>query len=172
MQHLLKYEDIVMKKIVCGLLIFLIQTTSIVYAKENVKILNASFSEETPNPKTAKAVLSMVEYSDKFALNYSYVWGKDNKKPKWITVNLAITNGKKKLSIPLSAYCDLVDVENIKLNRKNNQYILYIYGGETSTSYTAELVFDSYLREKIVRDNEFPDDAWDETVYHVNELDI
>jgi hypothetical protein len=60
---------------------------------------------------------------------------------------------------------------SIDLETKGKHLVLKIQGGDASTSYNAEIIFDSFVRRKIVRHMEFPCDVWDETTYQVNELE-
>lgn len=158
----------------CNVIMILLVLSSfwVVRAEEAKKTLIAVYETKEGGEGTVKAELLVVKYSTNLLLTYSHVWGAELKKPKWVIQDLLIQKGEEKISVPLSAYCDLVNIEKVELKKNENKFVLIISGGEASTGYTAKLFFDNFLRRRIVRHNEFPDDAWDETTYHVNELDI
>jgi hypothetical protein len=104
---------------------------------------------------------------------YTFAWGcaTEMTPPISLITDLELFRNDKKIPVPLSAFSDLTHFEKAWIEKDNHEsFVLVIRGGETSTGYTAKIHFDSFVRKRVVRSRTFPDTAWDETVYHINEL--
>ena len=91
------------------------------------------------------------------------------KEPSTIVRSVSITAGKQSVHVPLSAFSDLANAEEVAVQPTKNGYMLVIKGGEASTAYQAELEFDGeFLLRRKVFHREFPTVAWEETTYSFN----
>ena len=96
------------------------------------------------------------------------LWGGDvGQPPETVLSSIQIQNGSgEAIPIPLSAYGDLGDVKWASLNSTKEGYSLSLHGGETATSYDAELRFaKGLLRTRVVRLREFPEQRWEKATY-------
>ena len=99
-------------------------------------------------------------------------WGAESIVPKTIVKSISVKFGSQEVFIPLSAYCDLSNSRNYSLQVDENLYYLIIHGGEASTSYTAEIKFKkNYIIKRKVYHREFPEIAWEKTIYSFNKFD-
>ena len=74
--------------------------------------------------------------------------------------------GKDQVFIPRSAYVDLGNPRAASIETVGRRFRLVISGGDAATSYTAMLLFEGgMIRNRKVVNSEFPDSAWEETVY-------
>jgi hypothetical protein len=95
------------------------------------------------------------------------LWGGDvGQPPPTVLSSIQILNGSEAIPIPLSAYGDLGDVRWASINSTREGYRLSLHGGETATSYDAELNFaKGVLKTRVVRLREFPQQRWEKTTY-------
>ncbi len=81
--------------------------------------------------------------------------------------------GDETVALSLSAYYDLAAPDSFSLEYTESLYHLVIRGGSAGTAYEARLTFEGeYLQKRKVFHREFPDVAWEETVYSYNTLDF
>ena len=98
-------------------------------------------------------------------------WGSEYICPNWQITQFDLSFEEKPVFIPYSAFSDLGDPTLIQIEKDDNRhiYLIKIEGGDATTSYRATLKFQAnLLLERIVRHSEFPDDAWEKTIYKFN----
>lgn len=159
-----------MKKSVLLLFLLIISMTDIAYAEENTKTLEASLNPLSSDYELVTAKISMIKYSADLIHDFTEVWGVDESKPNWVCKEMVINKGNKRILVPLTGYCDLADISKISLEKSGESFVLIILGGETASHYTCKVYFDNHVTRREVRLQSFPDEVWDLTVYHVNEL--
>jgi hypothetical protein len=155
------------------LISFLIITTYLsALSADEVKMEIATY--ETKKGQKITAEITLHSYSSSNPLKYNFVWGSDPAfgPPENIITDITILLAGKKIRVPLSSYCDLTNYKKSWMETEKNQTVLNIKGGQTSESYHAKIYFDNFVRKRIVRHQIFPDNAWEETIYKINELDI
>jgi hypothetical protein len=92
--------------------------------------------------------ITLHAYSTQIPLNYHFAWGSDIAcKPESLITNIQINVSDKKVRVPLSVYSDLTNYEKAWVESTNDQYILIIRGGETSTGYLAKIYLMMILFE-------------------------
>jgi len=163
-----------MKKLMLIILLLFVSNTVFANPMKKTKKLDVSLIEDPSDDQgrlTVKAQLTLVRYSEVFLLNYSDVWGTDGETPDWICSDLTISIGKKNLTVPLSVYCDLSEVNEISLGKAGDSYVLLVRGGKTATGYVGKIYFDTFVERREVRLGEFPDQVWQINIYNVNEID-
>lgn len=99
------------------------------------------------------------------------VWGvgqleKSAKLIKEIKIKINGTVAK----INFSAFGDLFNLKEARVEHKGKEIVLWFKGGETSTSYEASMYFDKegYLTRRKVINSEFKDQVYEETKYSHN----
>lgn len=98
-------------------------------------------------------------------------WGSEQACPSRRIGLLEVSFQGRPVVIPYSAFADLGNPTSVSIERsaKGTTYSIKIKGGDAATSYSAVLKLRSgLLLEKIVRHGEFPDDAWEKTIYKFN----
>ena len=150
------------------LAIFLNISTSFVFCSESdqKKIILKELSDN-------KVPINIEIYTTNYELDWPYKegfrWGTELKHPKILITNISIIYGKKKVFIPLSAYSDLTNPTEYFVQTSNDSFSLLIFGGHASTSYRAELVSENgFIKRRRVQHREFPEEAWEETIYSFN----
>ena len=109
--------------------------------------------------------------SDSFS-NTAMQWGVETEPPKSILTSMSITIGSKDVFVSQSAYCGLANPYEICLTENNKGFSITIFGGQTAASYKAEIIVqDGYIQRRKVSHGEFPNVAWEETVYSYNLID-
>jgi hypothetical protein len=87
-------------------------------------------------------------------------------RPKTVIRSVSVRVAGIEVWIPLSAYCDLADPNDIRFQREGKGFVLLLRGGDAAGSYQAEWHFaDSRLQRRRVAHGEFPDQVWEETRY-------
>jgi hypothetical protein len=87
-------------------------------------------------------------------------------RPKTVIHSVSVRDAGIEVWIPLSAYCDLADPNDIRFQREGKGFVLLLRGGDAAGSYQAEWHFaDSRLQRRRVAHGEFPDQVWEETRY-------
>jgi len=68
---------------------------------------------KSENGQKSTAEITLHNFSSNNPIKYDFVWGSDPafKYPERVITSLKITNGDKKIPVPLSLYCDLTDCE-------------------------------------------------------------
>lgn len=120
-----------------------------------------------------KIIIGTTKYSPNYPYQDGFMWGADEyEKPRFLISNIKILIGNRKVFVPLSAYCDLANPNNVVLKTNQNSFNLIIYGGDAGSSYMAELLFEnSHIKYRKISHGEFPDEVWEKTEYHFNTLD-
>ena len=98
-------------------------------------------------------------------------WGSEYDCPNWQIAQLVLSFEKRSVFIPYSAFSDLGNPTSIQIEKDDGRslYLIKIKGGDAATSYRATLKFEAdLLLERIVYHGEFPDDAWEKTIYKFN----
>lgn len=109
------------------------------------------------------------EYSSAFPYSKGFRWGVELRVPRSLIISLEVVIGGKEIFVPLSAYFDLTNPREISLETTQTGFRIIIQGGDAATSYEAELIFEkNYIQRRRVSHSEFPDVAWEETVYSFN----
>lgn len=73
----------------------------------------------------------------------------------------------KAVEVPLSAFCDLADVNYAELAVSDKSSTLTLNGGDASTSYVVKIEFDQRMvRHRTVAPGEFEDQLLQETTYY------
>jgi hypothetical protein len=77
--------------------------------------------------------------------------------------------GVNRVFVPISAYSDLGNPRSSTIETADKGFQIVVRGGDAATSYKATLVFEGgLLRSRKVVNGEFPDEAWEETIYSFN----
>jgi hypothetical protein len=93
-------------------------------------------------------------------------WGSEERAPRNWLDRIEIYRGGAKVFVPRSAFSDLGNPRFASIRGVPGGFRVEIQGGDAATSYMAELVFEGDLiARRRVRHGEFPDEAWEETVY-------
>ena len=101
----------------------------------------------------------------------SWRWGVENACPRTIIGSVTIKAFGKPLFVPLSAFADLGNPRNVKVEsrKEKESFAVILKGGDAATSYSAILEFrNNILSERVVRHGEFPDESWEKTIYKFN----
>jgi hypothetical protein len=129
----------------------------------------AELNIKNDDGKIIKVNVIAQNYSSAFPYKEAIRWGHELKKPKTIITSIDVLLGSKKLFVPLSAYSDLSNPKKVSLEISKYGFHILIAGGSASTFYNAELIFkNGFIHRRIVRHGEFPEVAWEETVYSFN----
>lgn len=131
----------------------------------NIAQIEMKLIDETP----VVVIVKTEKYSDHVPYKNGGWWGTELLKPRFLITEVEIFVNKDKIFVPLSAYCDLANPQKLSLDTTEKDFLLSIYGGETATAYKAELRFNklSFQKRKVFH-REFPQEAWEETVYSFN----
>jgi hypothetical protein len=132
------------------------------FIKDVIK-LSDSLTDGTP----VKIEVRKVKISSRYPYPHAFIWGGDElDMPKTVITALDILSGTEKIYVPLSAYSDLGDPNQVSLERTQKGFQIIIQGGEAASSYKAVLVFnhENIKRRKVIH-GEFPDEVWEETTY-------
>ena len=100
----------------------------------------------------------------------SWRWGAENKCPGSYISSMVVNIDNNPVFIPLSAFADLGNPREIRMETyTEKRFAIILIGGDAATSYTAKLDFSNgVLIERMVSNNEFPDNAWEKTRYKFN----
>jgi len=151
----------------------LFYTSAYAQAGDMLNPKGKELSLTTDGGESFKIKIQALKPPKNFAYDQGWGWGAEETKPKIIIKHVKAWWGKKEISIPLSAYMDLANPNDASLIKSGSEIHLIIKGGDASTSYKAVLIFErGLIRSRKVQHGEFPDDAWEETKYSFNELDI
>jgi hypothetical protein len=156
----------------CALLsLFVGLVTTVVGATETLSGIKSEGSTElTYKAPSGKLVLVEIRQT-KLDLSYPYkdalLWGGDVGEPtQTVLSSIQISQNKKTVFVPLSAYSDLGDVKFASLVPTNDGFALHLHGGNTATEYDVTLSFSQgYLKTRTVRNRELPDERWEKTSY-------
>jgi len=86
--------------------------------------------------------------------------------PNIIVFAVDIREGRMGLHVPLSAFADLSEPNEVSVASCKQGFTVIIRGGEAAASYEALLVFENgVIRRRKVVHMGFPDEAWEETHY-------
>ena len=123
------------------------------------------------NGDVVKATLIQRSVTNTYFYKDALIWGGDvGQTPNTILSSIKIQEGGNVIFLPLSAYSDLGVVHHGSLIPQKTGFRLELSGGDTGTGYSAIFVFDhGYLRNRTVRNNEFPDSRVDTTTYKFTE---
>lgn len=120
------------------------------------------------NNELIRIIVSTTKYFSNYPYQTGLLWGviDEDEKPFSVISNIEISIKNRKLFVPLSAYSDLANPYEILLRTDQNSFTLIIDGGDTGTSYFAELYFvNSEIKHRKVYHKEFPDEVWEKTEY-------
>lgn len=94
-------------------------------------------------------------------------WGAEVSPPKTYLKDFKILIDGESQWIRFSSYSDLANIKNIDIKLVNDGFCLTIDGGQTSTHYQAELIFDNHgrIKSRLVKGMIFPDEVWEKTEY-------
>jgi hypothetical protein len=113
--------------------------------------------------------IKTVDYSSSFPYKQGFRWGTTTNKPKKLISMLSVKLDGKEFYIPFSVYSDLTNPKLASVNTNKDEFIVEIKGGDAASAYTARLYFNkNTLKRKKVSHNEFPKEAWEETIYSFN----
>ena len=114
-----------------------------------------------------QVTLETIKIPNDFVYKDALLWGGDTGfLPASVVSAIRVRQGARKLFVPMSAYSDLGDVHSAALLPDPSGFILNLYGGETATTYKAQLRFaNGYLLSRVVSSGEFPQNAREETRY-------
>lgn len=136
----------------------------------SVKLSNGTSASLREGPITTK--ISLDRKGNRSCLSAeSWWWGAEQSCPSVRIAALEVKFRGKAVFIPFSAFSDLGNPHKVSIARTNSaeEYIVRIDGGDAADSYTAVLRFkSSLLLERKVASGEFPDDAWEQTIYKFN----
>ena len=100
----------------------------------------------------------------------SWRWGAENKCPGSYISSMEVNIDNNPVFIPLSAFADLGNPREIRIETyTEKKFAIILIGGDAATSYTAKLdISNGLLIERLVSHGEFPDGAWEKTLYKFN----
>lgn len=116
----------------------------------------------------ASVTLWIKKLSSAFPYKNALLWGGDvGELPEDVVSAVQVQAARVgEIFVPLSAYADLGDVKFASLEPTAYGFILRLHGGETATSYDAELVFrNAFLVSRAVTLRENPQESREETTY-------
>jgi len=126
----------------------------------------------TDDGKRFQVKIEIVKPPKNFIYKEGWRWGSEQATPKYIIRRIKAWWGSDEIFIPLSAYIDLSNPNDVFLKKQGNELHLIVKGGDAGSSYEALLIFvKAIIRSRKVIHGEFPDEAWEETKYSFNELD-
>ncbi len=162
----------VMSLIICSTMMLML--SAIVYAQpknmfeSKVKELAISTDDDTQ----FKVKIETMKPPKNYVYTKGWRWGSEQSTPKYIIRNIRAWWGSEEIFIPLSAYVDLSNPNDLRLKKGGSEIHLIVKGGDAGNSYEALIIFaKGLLRSKKVVHGEFPNEAWEETRYSFNELD-
>ena len=123
---------------------------------------------KTPNGNTVQIEISQAKLDlSSFLYRDALLWGGDvNELPQTVLISIHITQNRKALFVPLSAYSDLGDVKFASVDPTKKGFTVHVHGGGTATGYDATFSFSQgFLTTRTVRNREFPDESWEKTQY-------
>lgn len=141
---------------------------AIAHADENLIPVNAQGSTHLSLANERISVtISVKKLGRTFPYDNALFWGGDLGEPPPNFVSaIQIKDPNVDMFVPLSAYCDLGDVHRASIQETSRGFDLYLYGGDTATSYEAKLEFaGGFLVRRTVSLNEFPKTSREVTRY-------
>lgn len=85
----------------------------------------------------------------------------------WFVQDLSIRYQGASVSVPLSCYGDLANVDEMKIVPIKSGLVIKIEGGDASVGYDAQIVVrGDHVAERSVHLGEFPENFWEKTQYH------
>jgi hypothetical protein len=140
-------------------------------AANGIEFLNdkAELGFALPDGEQVLVGIKTIRYTPMIPFKKGFRWGTVSNMPKKLIGELNVKVGVEEVYIPFSAYCDLTNPRKLSARVKGEEFVLTIMGGDAAGSYTAELFFnEKVIKRKKVCHNEFPDVAWEETIYSFN----
>jgi hypothetical protein len=129
---------------------------------------NTELTYKTPSGNIVQIEISQAKL-DPFSLLYkgALLWGGDvDELPQTVLTSIHITQNRKAVFVPLSAYSDMGDVKFASIEPTKGGFALHVHGGGTATGYDATFSFSrGFLKTRTVRNREFPDETWEKTQY-------
>jgi hypothetical protein len=127
---------------------------------------------KTVSRDSVNVVIHVYNYIEKLPYSKSWQWGVERINPKYVIGEIDIKIGNMKIFVPLSAFMDLANPREAKLeNIDNDGFKLSISGGDAATSYIADLyVKGGFVQKRKVMHGEFPEESYELTVYSHNSL--
>lgn len=145
----------------------------------SVSIAEESLFKRSGVLKNETKVSVLVSVSVYLANDFMYSsplwWGAELSPPKTFIKEFIVRFGDNKSWVRLSAYSDLVNINNVDLNVMDKGFNIAIDGGETATHYKAIIYFDNdgFLLSRKVYSPSFPGEVWEETKYSfIRRLDM
>lgn len=138
------------------------------YGAEKVHHLNPAGSTELSLSKPkVRVTLWVTKLTNTFPYKNALFWGGDvGVLPKNFLSEIQVRSHSQTIFVPFSAYSDLGAVHRAFLRRTADGFALYLYGGETGTAYSAELIFaGGFMQSRTVFLNEFPQETREVTKY-------
>lgn len=90
-------------------------------------------------------------------------WGGDHRSR---CKNLQVFYRGREVPVPRSGFADLTDLSGLEINESGGKWFARLNGGDTATAYYGQLVFKKgVLVSRVVKGAEFPDQAYESTVY-------
>jgi len=152
----------------CTFLLFSCSQSFDVYADGHLEEIS-----KTAGDVSVKMIVSKLSNNKNCKAKKSWRWGTERICPKNIVDRLEVKYKGKNVFVSLSAFSDLSNVRNLDIEydkkETSSEYFVILSGGDAAFSYTAKLKFKGVtLQEKLVRHGEFPDKAWEKTIYGYN----
>lgn len=145
----------------------LVTTTAFAHAQKEPTVYKLVGT--TVEKKPLEIIVKVAEYSPCSNYSLGLRWGFESTIPKTLVSEIQVMVAKQKLFIPFSAYSDLANPVSYYLETGAEIFQLIIKGGDAASSYKAELSFRNgqLWRRKVIH-GEFPEEAWEETIYSFN----
>lgn len=148
----------------------LLKSLSILFLAASIGSANTKRSVIDPPQKVVKrtknytVILKLIPYQPIFGPSETFWGGWDGKQK--IIGNIEAKYHGTAIAVPRSSYCDIANVNSVRLTEKKGGARLEIEGGDASTAYHCLLTFklDSLIARKIC-DGEFPDHFFEQTTY-------
>jgi hypothetical protein len=124
-------------------------------------------SFKTAGGNVVQVTVNQIKLDTSYPYKGALFWGGDvGEPPQTVLSSVNVQEDNKTVFVPLSTYSDLGDVKAASFKSTKAGFELTFHGGNTAASYDAYLTFeDGYLKSRIVRLRELPEERWDRTSY-------
>lgn len=168
-----------MRQLTSFSLLFILAITSCAFAKDvPFSKGEAELHTQMSNGKKIDLVIETTELDKNYPYPKALMWGGDEiEQPRRFMSAVTLKFNNQEVRLPLSSYADLGDPNSVKIETTKKGFDIDIVGSDAAGSYEAILAFENIggymlLHSRRVKSGEFPEQAWEETVYsYVTETD-
>jgi hypothetical protein len=131
--------------------------------------LGTTSLRDTSETGTVVRIRVTTERGDRACGACAGYWGTDEgeeQPPRLVVASLDIVVGRDTVLVPPSAVAGLADPSTLRLSVGGRGATIEMQGGDAAGSWDGSwVVIDGMLYKRRVSSGEFPDEAWEETVY-------